>query len=199
VEGGTTLVVLTPEELFQQFLRESTNLPDNTSTWTIQLPSQFLVALNDDITAEITQSTTFSIPSQAGLVTKMDHITEMQLIKNEASKIFTSQLRAKERMRLEISKLTNKKFPALYSSTSQAEQTIAKYKGWEHPDIEIRLCQGVKHPFHITLADLEVVTIAVARITTTQKIARKSLIEMYSSQVSINKLLTHRPVEPLNH
>lgn len=144
---GNSLFVLTPEELFQQFLRESTNLPDDTSTWTIQLPSQYLVSLNDDITSEITQSRTFSIPSQANLATKMDHINGMRLIKNEASKIFSDQLKAKEVLRAEISRLTNKKLPALYG-TSQAEQTITKYKGTEHPDIEVRTVKGTAFPFH---------------------------------------------------
>ena len=36
-KDGRKLIVLTPEELFQPFLRESTNLPDDTSTWTLQL------------------------------------------------------------------------------------------------------------------------------------------------------------------
>lgn len=75
---GNSLIMLTPEELFQRFLRESTNLPDDISTWTIQLPSQYRVALNDNITSEITQSRTFSIPSQANLATKMDHINGMR-------------------------------------------------------------------------------------------------------------------------
>jgi hypothetical protein len=77
----------------------------------------------------------------------MDHINGMRLIKNEASKIFSDQLKAKEVLRAEISRLTNKKLPALYG-TSQAEQTITKYKGTEHPDIEVRMVKGTAFPFH---------------------------------------------------
>ena len=146
---GGKLIVLTPEELFQSFLRESTNLPDDTSTWTLQLPSQFLVALNDDITSALSQSSTFVIPSQASLRSKMDHINGMRMIKNEATKIFRNLVQAREIMRQEIAALTNKKLPAFAYGRSQAEQTLSKYQPpQDHPDVEIRIVQGTQYPFH---------------------------------------------------
>lgn len=90
-KDGNTLVVLTPKELFQQFLHEFTNLLDDTSTCTMQNPSQYLFVLNINITVKISPQPSLFLLRLG--TTKMDHITGMGLIlKNEASRIFTTKL-----------------------------------------------------------------------------------------------------------
>lgn len=69
------------------------------------------------------------------------------LIKNEASKIISHQIKAKEVLRAELSCLTNKKLPALYG-TSKEEQTITKYKGTDHLNIEVKTVKGANYLFH---------------------------------------------------
>ena len=78
----------TPEELFQKFVRLAVNLPDDTTTWTIQLPSQFLTALDSKIKDKIVTSDTFTMPTPSSLKTKSDQLNGTRSIKNEATSIF---------------------------------------------------------------------------------------------------------------
>ncbi len=160
----------TPEDLFLKFLRFGSSLPDDTSTWTMQLPSAFLTALNDKIKKKIVTSS-FVMPNPSLLRTKQDQINATRLIKSEASRIYEEFEERAAEIKEELSLLT-RSIPrqhkttvgfshgqaqpmfvgSTYSSTSLAEETIQKYKGIpsnvEHEDIELRTVKGITYPFH---------------------------------------------------
>lgn len=87
---GSTILD-TPEELYQKFIRFASNLPLDTETWTLSLPSTYLTALHESIKKKITTSS-FTLPKPSSLHSRHDHINGMRLIKNEANKIFDELL-----------------------------------------------------------------------------------------------------------
>ncbi len=155
-------VVDTPEELFQRFVRLAANLPDDTATWTIQLPSQFLTALDSKIRNKIVISDTFTMPTPSSLKTKTDQINGTRSIKNEATTIFNDLEERKLEMKEQLALLSKNlgvrqqtrstMVGAAYNSQSLAEGVLQEYKGpaSNHPDVEIRKgADGKSYPFHI--------------------------------------------------
>ena len=152
-------VVDTPEELFQRFVHLAASLPDDTTTWTIQLPSQFLTALDSKIRNKIVTSDTFTMPTPSSLNTKADQINGTRSIKNEATSIFNDieerKLEMKEQLALLSKNITARqqtRVGAAYNSQSLAEGVLQEYKGpaSNHPDVEIRKgADGKSYPFHI--------------------------------------------------
>ncbi len=165
----------TPEELYQKFIKFAVSLPDNTDTWTIQLPSAFLTALDDKIKRKV-HTSSFVMPTPTSLRTKNDQINGTRLLKNEATRIYDDLAERAEELQTQLALMTKSpsRPPAstpsrvllgvphdestfvgsAYNSTSLAEETLQKYKGGNsddvnsHPDVEIRSFKGVAYPFH---------------------------------------------------
>ena len=155
-------VIHTPEELFQQFVRLAVNLPNDTATWTIQLPSQFLTALDVKIKNKIVTSDTSTMPTPSSLKTKTDQINGTRSIKNEATSILNDLEERKQEMTEQLALLSKNlgvrqqtrstMVGAAYSNQSLAEGVLQEYKGpaSNHPDVEIRKgADGKSYPFHI--------------------------------------------------
>lgn len=124
----------TLEDLFQKFVKLAVSLLDDTETWTIQLPSQFLIALSSKIRKKITTST-FIMPKQSALSMKHDQINGTRLVKNEASSIFNEIEERKHELQEQISIMAKTAQPkhqakalvgAAYTSTSLAEANFYK-------------------------------------------------------------------------
>lgn len=157
------MILDTPEELFQKFIRFVSNLPEDTETWTISIPSTYLTALHEVIKKKITTSN-FNLPKQSSLRTRNDHINAMRLIKNEATRVFEELQERQQEIEQGFSILnsaSNKRaFVGLYTNKSLAEETIERYKGpmpgahnannTNATDIEVRKkSDGNNYPFHI--------------------------------------------------
>ena len=57
------IVHATPDELFDQYCSLAVSLPENSSTWPIQLCSCFLSALSKELMDHVTSDSNFKIPN----------------------------------------------------------------------------------------------------------------------------------------
>lgn len=156
------VILDTSEELFQKFIRFVSNLPEDTETWTLSVPSTYLTVLHDVLKKKITTSS-FHLPKQSSLHTRTDHINGMRTIKNEATRVFDELQERQQEIQQGFSLLNtqnNKRaFVGLYTNKSLAEETLEKYKGppgngtnnsnVNATDIEVRKgTDGNLYPFH---------------------------------------------------
>ena len=79
------LLTDTPDELFDKFNEISVSLPDNASTWTLQLCSSYLSALSSDLSEEVTSDKSFVMPDSSKLETKSQQLVALRQVRTQAS------------------------------------------------------------------------------------------------------------------
>ena len=87
----------TPDKLFDQFNEISVILPDNASTWTLQLCSSYLSVLTSDLSEAVTSEKTFIMPDLSTLTTKASQLEALQKIRTQASTTYKEQQKEKEK------------------------------------------------------------------------------------------------------
>ena len=88
----------TPEELFNKFTALTVNLPDNATTWSIQLCSTYFSALNKELVENMTTDTTFKMPDLTTLTSKALQLEALRSVRNQATKSFKVLKKQKDLM-----------------------------------------------------------------------------------------------------
>ena len=169
------IVTDTPDELFDKFLVLSVSLPDDATTWPIQLCSTYLSALNSDLAEHVTTDASFSMPDLTTLKTKSLQIDALRSVRTFAVTSFRALRKQENQMASLLRTLTphglrgtqvhhlhsfsgNSSGHAAYgqsyfqNSQSLAEQTISRYNrddAYASPVVETRIHPktGLPHPF----------------------------------------------------
>ena len=92
------LITDIPEELFDRFNEISVSLPENASTWTLQLCLSYLSALTSDLLDAVTSDNLFIIPDLSKLVTKAMQIDALHTVRTQASARYRDLKKEKEKM-----------------------------------------------------------------------------------------------------
>ena len=87
----------TPDWLFNQFNEISVGLPDNSTTWTLQLCLSYLAALSADLSEAITSEKSFQMPNLSILTTKALQINALRYIRTHAATKYRKLEKAKEK------------------------------------------------------------------------------------------------------
>ena len=85
----------TPDELFNEFSEISVSLPDNTTSWTLQLCSSYLSSLTSDLAEVVIAEKTFVMPNFSTLTTKVLQLTTLCTIRSQASASYRELLKEK--------------------------------------------------------------------------------------------------------
>ena len=173
---GRGVTTDTPDELFDKFLVLCVSLPDDASTWSIQLCSSYLSALTKDLAENMTSEPSFKMPELTTLSTKALQIEALRLVRTCAVASYQSMLKQEDKISSLIrslhsnnsrgtqsrqfgsSNVINSGIPAhghslFQQGPSLAEQTLSKYNGGSNnlpqPNIETRIHPktGLPHPY----------------------------------------------------
>ena len=176
----------TPDNLFNKFLQLSSNLPESSRLWPLQLCSAYFAALSSDLTTRMVTEH-FVMPSLIDLDTKSKQLMALQHVRESASREFKALQDEEDRVNLQIRAVLksssrgflgftpgvhfddspteynlppNPPLPPLpspsnisgstyFQQSSQAEQTITKYKGHHATDIQTRTDPktNIKYPY----------------------------------------------------
>ena len=85
-----------PKELFDKFVQLSVSLPDDATTWSIQLCSTHLLALSNELVEDMTMNSTFSIPDLTTLRTKSFQLYALCTIRGHATKSYKIIVKQKD-------------------------------------------------------------------------------------------------------
>ena len=141
----------TPDELFDEFSEISVSLSDNTSSWTLQLCSSYLLALTSDLSEAVTAEKTFVMPNVSTLTTKALQLTALRTVRSQASASYRELLKEQRKMTSLLRNLNTTQNRGLDLSThrtqghqqnnsshgqifypqgpSQADNTLQRYNG----------------------------------------------------------------------
>ena len=85
----------TPDELFDKYSRLALSLPDDASSWSIQLCSCYLTALSKDLVDDLTSDLKLSIPDLTKLTTKALQLDALRIIRQHAVSSFKKLIKKK--------------------------------------------------------------------------------------------------------
>ena len=88
----------TPDELFDRFSHESISLPNDATTWSIQLCSSYLSALTPNLSDKITTDTEFKMHNLTTLTTKALQLDALCYVRHHASKCFNELVKQKNQI-----------------------------------------------------------------------------------------------------
>jgi len=88
----------TPDELFDRFSHESISLPNDATTWSIQLCASYLSALTPELSEKITTDKEFEMPNLTTLTTKALQLDALRYMRHHASKCFNELVKQKDQM-----------------------------------------------------------------------------------------------------
>ena len=87
----------TPYEIFDRFNEISVSLPNNASTWTLQLYSSYLSALTSDLLEAVASDKLFVILDLSKLTTKVMQIDAMRTVSTQASASYRELKKEKDK------------------------------------------------------------------------------------------------------
>ena len=88
----------TIDEHFDQFSEISVSLPDNTSSWTLQLCSSYFLALTSDFSEAVTSGKTFVMPNFSTLATKALQLDALRAVRSQVSASYRELQKEKAKM-----------------------------------------------------------------------------------------------------
>ena len=80
--------ILTPDQLYDQYLYLIPNLPSDTTKWTIQLNSQYYQALTEELRDRMMDNNLFSIPVNNGIPSKEESVAALRVFRANAVRVF---------------------------------------------------------------------------------------------------------------
>lgn len=115
----------TPDELFDRFSEISASLPDNASTWTLQLCSSSLSALTLDLSEAVMSGKTFFILDLPTFVTNAPKLDALRIVRTQASTSYRLIVKETIKIKVLLLKITQNRGLAL-SNKKMMTQIVVK-------------------------------------------------------------------------